>query len=175
MKRPLTTQAIKRFLVGKSETASKSTAKRYHNVLSPFFKFLLSEGLLDSNPMATVALPRAPTAVIEPLSVDEVAALVQAKTEKDFVSLRNQAVLLILLDCGLRATELCDLTLEDVDFHRQVFVVRHGKGGKPRIVLFGSRTVGALRQYLLRRGDLKTPELIVNCYGERTDRTESRI
>ncbi|MBI2843327.1 MAG: tyrosine-type recombinase/integrase [Armatimonadetes bacterium] len=168
--RDVTSQDLKRFLVNKSEKASKATAKRYHNVLSPFFKFVVAEGILDHDPMARVAVPKAPVPVIKPLSALEATALVEAVTGNGFIHSRNRALILLMLDSGLRASEVCSLTLEDIDLRNQVLYVRHGKGDKPRVCPFGNTTARTLRQYLAERSAIETEVLIVTCYGDPVDR-----
>jgi len=61
---------------------------------------------------------------------------------------------LVLLDTGLRASELANLELGDVDFAAQRMLIRHAKGNKQRVVRFGERTRRALEHYIRSfRGD----------------------
>ena len=53
---------------------------------------------------------------------------------------RRQALILVLLDTGLRASELANLELADVDFTAQRMLIKHAKGNKQRVVRFGERT-----------------------------------
>ncbi|HEY5625387.1 MAG TPA: tyrosine-type recombinase/integrase [Dehalococcoidia bacterium] len=67
---------------------------------------------------------------------------------------RNQALTLVLLDTGLRASELANLKIEDVDFAAQRMLIKHAKGNKQRMVRFGERTRQALVRYIRSfRGD----------------------
>lgn len=64
---------------------------------------------------------------------------------------RDTALVLVLLDTGVRASELCALTLADVDGATGSITVRRGKGAKARTVYIGARTRKALLRYLLTR------------------------
>jgi integrase/recombinase XerD len=166
----VTSVHVRQYLAFKSETASKSTAKRYYTTLSPFFKFCLAEGMVDVNPVEHVGTPKAPRPIIQPLSCEQITALVEAESTRSFIGLRNRLMVLMFIDCGLRASELCNLDLDDLDLENRTLVVRHGKGDKARLVPFGNVTVKTLKQYVIRRGSIESEALVVNCYGERTTR-----
>jgi site-specific recombinase XerD len=68
-------------------------------------------------------------------------------------SVRDKAIILTLLDSGLRATELISLDLDDLDIVTGALTVRHGKGAKRRTVYLGSRTRKAVRKYLKSHSD----------------------
>jgi integrase/recombinase XerD len=79
---------------------------------------------------------------------------------------RERAIILTLLDTGLRASELCDLTVDDFDVKRRMLHVRHGKGDKERYVMVGNRTTEAVVQYLATRGKLKPTAPLFSVRGE---------
>lgn len=64
------------------------------------------------------------------------------------------AILLTLADTGLRASEFVDLDLQDIDLITGQISVRHGKGGKPRIVFAGRKCRQMIRRYLKSRDKL---------------------
>ena len=67
---------------------------------------------------------------------------------------RNQAIILILRDTGLRASELLQLTLADIQWKERRIHIRWGKGRKQRVVPLGARPAAAIRDYLTRfRGE----------------------
>lgn len=70
-------------------------------------------------------------------------------------ALRDRAVVLVLLDSGLRASELCDLTVGDYDVERGRLHVAHGKMDKERFVTVGNRTRRALWRYMTTRPDAR--------------------
>lgn len=68
---------------------------------------------------------------------------------------RDKAIVLTLLDAGLRASELCALTIEDADLSSGRILVQHGKGGKGRITYLGNAARRAVWRYLNHRGDAR--------------------
>mgnify|MGYP000847547108 CR=1 FL=1 len=68
---------------------------------------------------------------------------------------RDIAIMLVLLDCGLRASELCALAYRDYDRKQGRLSVRHGKGDKPRVVFIGQSAQRALWRYLVSRDELR--------------------
>lgn len=71
---------------------------------------------------------------------------------------RDIAIMLMLLDCGLRASELCDLTIRDYERKQGRLAVHHGKGDKPRVVFIGQSAQRALWRYLVTRESLHPTE-----------------
>lgn len=64
---------------------------------------------------------------------------------------RDRAIIMFLVDTGVRASELCDLVIDDVNMETRAATIRHGKGSKSRIVQFGKRCHQILWQYLITR------------------------
>jgi len=117
-----------------------------------FLNFLFREGLIEENPMHGLPLPKVPRKFPRILTPDQVAALLRACDTRTFSGLRNKAMILIFLDCGLRLKELISLNVGDVDLLARQILVREGKGGKERIVYFGSATEKALARWIKVRG-----------------------
>lgn len=114
--------------------------------------------------MLRIRTPKAERKVIKGLSTDDVARLLAA-FDNSFDGKRNKAMLLILVDCGLRLGELLNLTLDDVEMERQLLKVS-GKTGQ-RVVRFGITTVKALLKYLMARNRINssTDSLWLNSKG----------
>jgi len=74
-------------------------------------------------------------------------------------------MILVLLDCGLRVSELVGVQLQDIDWADQTIRVL-GKGNKERVVPFGQGTKSALTAWLTKRASLETESLWCNHYGE---------
>ena len=66
-------------------------------------------------------------------------------------ALRDRAIIVTLIDTGIRASELCDLSMGDYDSQRQELAVRSGKGGKGRILPLGVHACDAIDEYLEAR------------------------
>jgi site-specific recombinase XerD len=112
--------------------------------LRAFFKFLSAAGLTrGQNPTLLLSYRKLPGRVPRVLTIEEVEKLIAAAETPV-----QAAIVELLYATGVRVSELVDLRFEDVDFGERVIRVKNGKGGKDRIVLFGSKALFALRRYL---------------------------
>lgn len=113
------------------------------------------------NPIKKVKAPRVAIEPLEPVNIEDVRAMMDKCPKSSFLGLRDKAVMLVLLDTGVRAAELLAINLEDIDLVSGEILIRQGKGRKPRNVFIGSKTRKAIRAYLkLRRDTL--PNLWIN-------------
>ncbi len=120
-----------------------------------FFGWCLREGLIDKRPDANLKKPEAQSPEIKPFNREEVQALlkVASRTRHKF---RDVAILLVLLDTGLRATELTRLLVKDVDLKSgEVAVIPYNSGRKshPRHVYLSVASKKAVWRYLAERSD----------------------
>jgi integrase/recombinase XerD len=122
------------------------TAETYFSNLSTFFLWCMEDGRLEASPMATLRAPVARNDQIQPFTEEHIRALLEA-TKRSRHHQRDTAILLLLLDTGLRASELCNLHYQDLDItgHRLTVV---GKGNKRRSVYFGRETTRVLWGYM---------------------------
>ena len=112
-----------------------------------FYKFLLVEELAATDPAADLEAPRVPRGLPKALAEGQVTALLDAVTGADAFARRDRAVLETLYGCGVRISELCGLSLGDVDLEACLARV-FGKGAKERIVPIGRCAATALSEYL---------------------------
>lgn len=159
----VTPSDIREFLTVELERNSPTTASHSHCALSAFYRHLEREGCVKVNPMERVEKPKRRKVIIQTVTAAQVEALLRT-CGRDFYGVRDKALLLTLLDSGLRASELCGLKLDDVNLEEQTALVL-GKGDKERIVPFGASVKAALVSYLNRRGDDHGP-MFVNHYGD---------
>ncbi|HZT41462.1 MAG TPA: tyrosine-type recombinase/integrase [Chthonomonadaceae bacterium] len=122
------------------------TVHTYHGHLRTFFRWIVSEDGLEISPMERIPVPTARADQVQPFTPGQVDALLYAAKQSKYPH-RNQAIIYLLLDTGLRASELCALKREDVDFQAKHCSVL-GKGNKRRIVPFGKTAAKALWNYL---------------------------
>lgn len=160
----------------KPQPLAPKTLRNIYITLSSFFTWLAREFSLP-NPVKGIAAPKFQSAEVEPFTQAEVGALLKAchacrerQTERRRrfamrrgTALRDQALLLLLLDTGLRASEVCALRVADVDQNSGKVTVRHGqpggaKGGKGRVVYLGKTSRKALWRYLVTREDARDEE-----------------
>jgi integrase/recombinase XerD len=159
----VTPQVARAFITWELGRNSASTANHSVAALKTFFAFLVEEGVLRDDPARALGKVKAARKVIETFSLEEIELIVET-CRRNFTGVRDRAIIMLLLDCGLRATELCELTLDDIDWHDQTLKV-FGKGAKERVVPFGANAHKALSQYVSRRPELETHRLFVSCYG----------
>jgi integrase/recombinase XerD len=105
-----------------------------------------------TNPIRKVKAPKMSIEPLDPVDVEEVKAMMGV-CPNNLTGLRDKAMMLFLLDTGVRAGELVAINLEDVDSSTGEVLVRVGKGRKPRTVFLGSKSRKALRAYLKLRQD----------------------
>ena len=158
----ITTQHLREFLVYLRETphrfnsncprakqpVNSTTIQKYYRAISVLFNFLIREEQLVTNPLAKIKVPRSEKKVVNALDSNEVNQLINA-LGNTFEGKRNRAMILVLVDCGLRLGELLHLKMADMNVEQQLLKV-DGKTGE-RVVRFGSTTGKALSQYTKAR------------------------
>jgi integrase/recombinase XerC len=181
-------EEVRAFLtqLGMMGLAESSIARKLASLKS-FFKFLVREGAIVSNPGAGLKYPRKRRKLPAFLSVSEIERFFSFDAN-DFISSRDLAILELLYGSGIRVGELAALDLVDIRLSEGLIRVR-GKGKKERVTPFGECARGALETYLvLRRENLARPcarrphlhkdteALFLNQRGERlTVRTVQRM
>jgi site-specific recombinase XerD len=145
------------------------TVKDYHSHLRTFFRWIVAEGGLESSPMERIPVPTARADQVQPFTPEQVNALLAAAKHSRHPR-RNEAVLLFLLDTGVRASELCVLRLEDVDIAGRRATVL-GKGNKRRMVSFQKTTARALWNYLREEEREPNDPLFLSERGEQLTRS----
>jgi len=129
--------------------ASPATIHRKSACLRSFYRHLRRDGLLDTDPTATLSTPRRSRKLPQVLTRGEVEKLLSQPRGTEPAALRDRALLEVMYACGLRASEAIGLELMDVDVEEGVLRAR-GKGSKERVVPIGQAALKALRLYLER-------------------------
>ena len=148
----LTPTLIRSFLAGwqhrqRQGEISSAYVHSFARAIRTFCYFLVREELLDVSPFAKVKMPILEKKVLPALTSEEVKAILRTCEYE-----RDKALVLFLLDSGVRASELCALNVGDVDGEGAV-TVRKGKGAKGRLTYIGARTrKQLLRYFALERG-----------------------
>lgn len=122
------------------------------------------------NPMTKIPRPATVTTSVPVLTEEQLRAVLAACSGRGFEPLRNRALILLLMDSGLRRFELSALDVQDVDLAERIVVVHRGKGGKARVAVIGTETAIAIRSYLRVRGTrahATQPALFVSRTGGR--------
>jgi len=117
------------------------------------------------NPIRKIKTPKVPKFQLDPVSNTDLQKLLAA-CGKDFYGRRDLAIFTFFIDTGVRANELVQLNVEDVDVMRGQALIHHGKGNKERYVFIGKTARMALRRYLYMH-PYHTGALFINRYHER--------
>jgi site-specific recombinase XerD len=111
-----------------------------------FFHWAFKLKLTPSNPATSMIIPKVGRRLPKALTPAQVSTLLATQMDA-----RERAVIMLILDSGLRLSEAANLELGDLDLERRVAHVRCGKGDKERYVVFGEDTCGALEAWLSQR------------------------
>jgi integrase/recombinase XerD len=155
-----------------SKKFAGSTICRALVAVKVFFRFLKKEGMIPKDVTFYLDAPKIWQLVPEVLTIQEVETLLNAPDPSSHVGARDSAILQVLYASGLRVSEVCSLSISDVD---DTFVRVIGKGDKERLVPIAKRAVDAIDHYLLHfRKTLDVsdsrPSLFVTKSGQAIDR-----
>jgi tyrosine recombinase XerC len=151
---------------------SRSAARKL-STIKTFFKTLKHLRVISDNPVLGIRTPKAKKHLPGFLTYEQI------KMGFEISNMRDRAIMELLYSCGLRASELVGLNLEDIDFNREEVRVR-GKGRKERIVPLGRVAKMSIMKYLGQRNEQTesgiSSALFLNCRGGRlTTRSLQRI
>lgn len=165
-------QVLTRYLLWlRAKGYVKASIRRRISELRSFFRYLVGQKIVESNPIEAISAPKVPQRLPRYLKPEEIGAIMQAPDTSQPLGQRNRAILEILYATGMRISELTGLDVGTGKITRGEMMVR-GKGGKDRIVLLGRPAREALDLYLkegrprLLKGR-RTSALFLNRSGER--------
>jgi integrase/recombinase XerD len=125
---------------------SSRTLARSLAAIRQFYNFMTDlNGSID-NPTVKIETPFIEKTLPDFLNVREVESLLNVISESDVFELRDKTIFELLYSCGLRISEACDLTIQDIDFDNRFMTIR-GKGSKERIVPIGNEAMRLLLKY----------------------------
>jgi integrase/recombinase XerD len=142
---------IESFVSQRRGVAAPASVARQLAAIRMLHRFLAEEGMRTDDPTGDLEGVRVPAGLPKPLSEAEVTSLLDAVVGSDPVSLRDRAMLELLYATGARISEICGLSIGDVDLdHRTARL--YGKGSKERLVPVGRVAIDALREWLGESG-----------------------
>lgn len=161
---------LRKFLSSLSERKlNKRTLSRKISTLKSFFKFMVRESILKSNPAASLIYPRLDKPLPKFLTEKEVLGVLSLPDSDGLLGLRDKAILEFLYSSGARASEVVSLKVSDLDIVSGIAKVI-GKGRKERLLPIGEPAVLSIKAYLDQRKD-NNRSLFVNQRGKTlTDR-----
>ncbi len=136
------------------KAVSKRTHARILSGIKAFYKFLLLEERISTNPAELIEAPKLGLYLPDVLSLQEIDALIAAVDVSRPDGHRNRAILETLYGCGLRVTELVTLRISDL-FFNDGFLRVIGKGDKQRLVPIGDSAMREIQRYLQQRKTMK--------------------
>ncbi|MFO8234021.1 MAG: site-specific tyrosine recombinase XerD [Bacteroidales bacterium] len=132
---------------------SESTQSRIISGIKSFFKYLLMENYIESDPSELLEAPRKGLKLPEVLSVEEIDKLIEAIDLSQPEGQRNKAIVETLYSCGLRVSELTNLKLSNLYFSKG-FITVTGKGNKQRQIPISNKAMKEIKSYLPYRNQL---------------------
>lgn len=151
---------------------SSETVFRVWAALRCAFGFWHREGLLSRNPMEQVERPRRERVLIRPFTPEQVNKLLAAPDVKTTRGLRDRALMMLMMDSGLRVSEATSLEADRIDWLNCSVTVM-GKGRKERTVPFSATTAQTLLEYARARsqGRVQSPQFFLGRTGKPIERT----
>jgi len=145
----------------KQKPLAPKTLFNIHVAVSALWTWAVEENVVEKNIVHAIAMPKLAEQVVETFTKEQIEAMLTAcmrskkygnnghSSNERPTADRDRAIVLTLLDTGLRAQELCDIKMGDVNMSGNSIKVLKGKGNKERVVYFGKRTAKAIYKYLL--------------------------
>lgn len=151
----VTRDQVRAWIVHIRNVTSSGTARSHFAGIRHFFKWALVEGEVTVDPTDGIRTPPPNDPRTPLLSIEDIRALLATCAGRDFVAVRDRAIILLFVDAGLRMAEVSGLTVESVDIRERAVHVE-GKGSnrsgpRRRTVYPGTKTVQALDRYLRER------------------------
>lgn len=131
--------------------AEPTTATARQLGLRRFSAWLEAEGEIPDDPLLGLKSPKIDKKVTESLTDEELKKLIKACAGKEFRDRRDEAIVRLMAETGIRAGELVALNVSDVNLDRGLATVTRGKGGKGRISPFSAQTGLSIDRYLRAR------------------------
>jgi len=159
----ITKTDIREFLRLHANRISSKTLQNYHTNLSALYTWAIREDAVSEHLLHEITRPKAEQREIAPIPEDHIRIIFGAigksktydrpgkrtSTHTTPFADRNRAILMLLLDTGIRSSELCGIRIHEIDLKQQTVKV-FGKGKKERIVPFSARTARVIWRYLAR-------------------------
>lgn len=158
-------EAFQRDLLDEGQSAATVVARQLS--LRRFSAWLAQEGEIDADGLIGLKRPKIDAKVVQPLTAEQIKALIAACRGDRLSDRRDGAIVRLMVETGLRASEVVDLRRDDVDLKRRIAVVQRGKGGKGRVVPLSAPTASAIDRYLRARREHRMADSPALWLGDR--------
>lgn len=143
-----------------SDFISSRTRKSYLTDMKTFIGFLKDEEIIAENILARFKMPRATGRIIEPLTIKEVERIDGAFEKNMYYGVRDMAIVHLLLDEGLRSSEVRKLKLSDVNFEKKCIMIRNSKFNKNRVLPLAKCACEYLKEYIEHKRPVTVHEYV---------------
>ena len=123
-----------------------STQARILTSLHSFYQYLLANQLIKKDPTEQLSHPKLEKKLPVFLNIQEVEKLLEAPSGSSLIGQRDRAMLELLYSCGLRVSELINLSYHNINL-KEEFIRIHGKGNKERVLPMGEIAIDYLMKY----------------------------
>ncbi|MCF7808590.1 MAG: site-specific tyrosine recombinase XerD [Candidatus Marinimicrobia bacterium] len=131
----------------KKRKMAETSVARHFSSLRAYYRFLVMEGHLATDPTQFLDSPKLPSSLPKILSIEDIELLLNAIDTETPLGLRDRALFELMYAAGMRVSEVCSLTSEQILLDEDLLLVR-GKGNKERIVPLGEEAKKWLLEYL---------------------------
>jgi site-specific recombinase XerD len=131
--------------------AEPATTAARQAAIKRFSRWLFEEDEQDVDPLLGLKPPQQPEKLVQPLTEDELRALLKACSGKTFMDRRDEAIVRVMMDSGLRPGEVAELRVEDVDLREGIVTVWKSKNKKGKTPHIGPKTCAAVDRWLRTR------------------------
>lgn len=150
-----------------------STINRKISSLRTFYKYLLMEKIVNDNFFSEIPGQKNQKRLPHVVKNEEIEMLFNSFDKNTDLGFRNYLIVEMLYGCGFRVSELCNMTIKNLDFDQLQIMIKDGKGGKDRIVLMYPELASRLKHYityertslLTKSDDLETRIVFLNNRG----------
>jgi len=169
----ISTSTVRQYFYYSKESRGlcQSSISKIIATVKSFFNYLEEEEIIVKNPARKIKVPKKICRIPSVMSKYEVDLIIRSV---DFAPLRcrknnvrDKLVLSLLYYTGIRKSELLNLNWTDINLSKSFIIIRHGKGGKDRLIPLHKEVTRLLDKYLDERLPLKTEALIIGEQGRR--------
>jgi len=125
---------------------SSSSQARILTCLHSFYQYLSANQLIKKDPTEQLSQPKLEKKLPVFLNIQEVEKLLEAPSSSSLFGQRDRAMLELLYSCGLRVSELINLSYHNINL-KEEFIRIHGKGNKERVLPMGEMAIDYLMKY----------------------------
>ena len=137
----------------KSKKVKNKTKSRKIFALKRFYRFLISEKIIDNNPMEKIDIPKSEDTLSITLSTDQIKKILKfvSKKTSNYQEIRSNLIIELLYSTGIRVSELISIKTNNIDLKKKKILIdppEKGKSRKERIVFFGEQAKKVIEKYL---------------------------